>query len=275
MLIDWFTVGAQTVNFLILVWLLKRFLYKPILVAIDKREKRIADEIADADARKREAEQERDEFTKKNEKFDQQRSELLTKATEDVRVKRQELLDEVKNDADAMRTKQQQSLKRELTSLQAEITRRTQAEVFAIARHALSELAGTDLENRICDVFLARLREVNDEVKQTVRECKISESAPAKIRSSLELSSQQHDAIRKTLNEVFMTEMPVRFETNVELTSGIELTIDGQKIAWSIGDYIVSLQKNVAELLEDATSDDAALTPADAKAVDADASLAK
>jgi F-type H+-transporting ATPase subunit b len=42
MLIDWFTVGAQALNFLILVWLLKRFLYKPILDAIDAREKRIA-----------------------------------------------------------------------------------------------------------------------------------------------------------------------------------------------------------------------------------------
>ena len=48
MLIDWFTVGAQVLNFLILVWLLKRFLYKPILNAIDAREKRIAAELADA-----------------------------------------------------------------------------------------------------------------------------------------------------------------------------------------------------------------------------------
>jgi F-type H+-transporting ATPase subunit b len=45
MLIDWFTVGAQTLNFLILVWLMKRFLYKPILNAIDTREKRIAKEL--------------------------------------------------------------------------------------------------------------------------------------------------------------------------------------------------------------------------------------
>ena len=37
MLIDWFTVGAQALNFIILVWLLKRFLYKPILDAIDAR----------------------------------------------------------------------------------------------------------------------------------------------------------------------------------------------------------------------------------------------
>jgi hypothetical protein len=51
MLIDWFTVGAQIVNFLILVWLLKHFLYKPILNAIDAREKRIAGDGFTADHR--------------------------------------------------------------------------------------------------------------------------------------------------------------------------------------------------------------------------------
>jgi F0F1-type ATP synthase, subunit b len=55
MLIDWFTVGAQGLNFLILVWLMKRFLYRPILHAIDEREKRIAAELSDAEATKAEA----------------------------------------------------------------------------------------------------------------------------------------------------------------------------------------------------------------------------
>ena len=55
MLIDWFTVGAQALNFLILVWLMKRFLFKPVLDAIDAREKRIAAAIADADQKKAEA----------------------------------------------------------------------------------------------------------------------------------------------------------------------------------------------------------------------------
>ena len=75
MLIDWFTVAAQVLNFLILVWLLKRFLYRPILDAIDAREKRIAlAELADAAAKRTEAEQERDEFQHKNAAFEQQRA---------------------------------------------------------------------------------------------------------------------------------------------------------------------------------------------------------
>ena len=86
MLIDWFTVGAQALNFLILVWLMKRFLYKPILHAIDAREERIAKELADADAKKTEAQKERDEFAQKNHQFDQQRAALLSKATDEAQA---------------------------------------------------------------------------------------------------------------------------------------------------------------------------------------------
>jgi F-type H+-transporting ATPase subunit b len=121
MLIDWFTVGAQVVNFLILVWLLKRFLYKPILHAIDERERRIAKELADADTRKTEAEKERDEFQKRNDEFDEQREELLSKAKGEARAESQRLLEESRLAADALRAKQEDALKREQQSLNDEI----------------------------------------------------------------------------------------------------------------------------------------------------------
>ena len=102
MLVDWFTIVAQAINFLILVWLMKRFLYKPILNAIDEREKRIAAELADADAKKAEAQKERDEFQHKNEEFDQQRATLLSQATDEAKAERQRLLDEARKAADAV-----------------------------------------------------------------------------------------------------------------------------------------------------------------------------
>src|SRR5271165_4865540 len=110
MLIDWFTVGAQVLNFLILVWLLKHFLYKPILNAVDAREKRIAAELADADAKKTEAQKERDEFQHKNEVFDQQRAALLSKATEEATAERQRLLDDARKAADALSVKRAEAL---------------------------------------------------------------------------------------------------------------------------------------------------------------------
>src|SRR5450631_4387883 len=124
MLIDWFTVGAQTLNFLILVWLLKRFLYKPILDAIDAREKRIATELADADAKKAEATKERDEFKQKNDEFEKHRATLLAKATDEVKTQRLTLLDEARKAADQMSARREEALKNDARSLSQAISRR-------------------------------------------------------------------------------------------------------------------------------------------------------
>ena len=77
MKINWFTVIAQIINFLILVWLLKKFLYKPVLDAIDAREKKIVSRLEDAKTKKEEAKKEQDEFNEKNKQFDEQKKELI------------------------------------------------------------------------------------------------------------------------------------------------------------------------------------------------------
>ena len=154
MLIDWFTVGAQALNFIILVWLLKRFLYKPILNAIDAREKKIAAELADADAKRTQAQRERDEFEHKNQEFDQQRAALLTKATDEASTERQRLLENARQEAEALGAKRREALRTDAKAINQAIAQRIQQEVFEIARKALSDLAAESLEERMCEAFI-------------------------------------------------------------------------------------------------------------------------
>ena len=261
MLIDWFTVIAQVVNFLILVWLLKRFLYKPILDAIDAREKRIAKELADADTKRIEAEKERAEFQERNEELDRQRDELLSTAKEEATAERQSLLDEARQVAEAQRAKRQEALKREQQGLNDEIARRTREEVFAIARKALTDLATTSLEERLCDVFTRRLQEMDSQGKASLADALKKASDPAVVRSAFDLPAEQRTAIQKTLNETFSAEILVRFETAPDMISGIELTTNGQKVAWSIADYLASLEKGVDELLKEKDKREAEAEP--------------
>jgi len=251
MLIDWFTVGAQALNFLILVWLMKRFLYKPILHAIDEREQRIAKELADADAKKAEAQKERDEFQHKNEEFDQQRATLLSKATDEAKAERQRLLDEARQAADALSAKRQETLRNDAHNLNQAISRRAQQEVFAIARKALTDLATTSLEERLGEVFTRRLRTMDAQAKAGLGEALKKASEPALVRSAFDLPADQHAAIQNALNETFSADIRLRFETAPDLVSGIELTANGQKVAWSIADYLASLEKGVGELLKE------------------------
>jgi len=251
MLFDWFTVGAQALNFVILVWLMKRFLYKPILHAIDEREKRIATELANADKKKAEAQKECDEFQHKNEEFDRQRAALLSQATDEAKTELQRLLDEARLAADALSAKRQESLINDAHNLNQAISRRTQQEVFAIARKALTDLATTSLEERLCEVFTHRLREMDGQAKEGLAEAIKTAPDPVLVRSAFDLPAGQRVAIQNALNETFSAEIHIQFETAPELISGIELITNGQKVAWSIADYLVSLGKSVEELLKE------------------------
>lgn len=250
MLIDWFTVIAQVINFLILVWLLKRFLYQPIVSAIDARERRIATELANADAKKTEAQLERDAFQHKNEVFEQQRAALLSQVMDEAKAERLRLLDAARQESDSLRAKRKEALKSEQQSLSEALTRRAREEVFAIAHKALVDLAGTTLEERMAEVFLRRLRELDDAGRTKLKSAFKASSNPLLVRTAFILPPAHRFAIETAVKEILGSDTQVEFETAPDLVSGIEISTNGQKVAWSITDYLASLGQGVDELLK-------------------------
>lgn len=250
MLIDWFTIGAQALNFLLLVWLMKHFLYKPILGAIDTREKAVAKELADAGATMDEANKKQAEFQAKNEKFDQARAKLLKRTADEAAEERKKLLEEARLAAEALSAKRKETLENEAANLDKTILARCREEVFAMTRKVLSDLATTSLEERMCEVFIRRLRELDNGAKKILREAMVSGSEPACVRSTFELPTQQQTAIRKAIHDAFSTDIQVDFETSPDLVSGIDFSTHGQKLAWSISDYLSSMEKHIGDLLE-------------------------
>ncbi|MFY9261574.1 MAG: F0F1 ATP synthase subunit B [Gallionella sp.] len=243
MLIDWFTVAAQIANFLILVWLLKRFLYQPILQAIDAREKRIATQIAEAQQTAAAAQQQQAEFQRKNAEFDQQRAALFAEANATAQAERQTLLAAARSEADALRDKFQQSLQHEQQVLQQEILQHTQRQVFELTRKTLADLADAPLEQQIIAVFLRRLGELND-----TERAQLQTGAPI-VRSAFALTSvQQTDIIAALQNLAVGAHLFARpsFITDPDCISGIELTVEGYKLAWSVASYLQDLEKSVA-----------------------------
>jgi F-type H+-transporting ATPase subunit b len=92
---------------------------------------------------------------------------------------------------------------------------------------------------------------LDDEAKEGLAKALKSSSDPVRVRSAFDLPPEQQQAIQHALNEVFSAEIPVRYETAPNVISGIELTTNGQKVAWSIAEYLASLEKSVAELLKE------------------------
>jgi F-type H+-transporting ATPase subunit b len=248
MLIDWFTVAAQAINFLILVWLLKRFLYQPVLAAIDAREAKIAAELKDAAAKKAQAELERDDFKNKGEAFERQRQGLLRTATDEAGAERKRLLDAARQESDALREKLNAAVKSERLEINREIVTRTQQEVFAVARKALADLAGASLEDRIVKVFVGRLHDLpKNDSRPPAAPPRITS---ALVRSAFELPPPGRVQIEAAVHAWLGADTKVNFETVPDLVSGIEVTAAGLKMAWSIADYLASLDQSITTLLE-------------------------
>jgi F-type H+-transporting ATPase subunit b len=249
MLIDWFTVGAQALNFVILVWLLKHFLYQPILNAIDAREKGIASKLAGADAKQKDAQKEQDDFQSKNKAFDQQRAALLSKATDEVKAEHDRLLGDAHKEADSLRAGQATALRNDQARLGQEITRTASDEVFAIARRTLADLASASLEERVGAVFTRRLGEMDAKAKLTLGAALKTSPSAAIVRSAFDMPNGQRATIQNAVNETFSADIPLEFRTDHDTICGIELTANGQKIGWSIADYLTALDQKVGALL--------------------------
>ena len=249
MLIDWFTVGAQVLNFVVLVWLMKRFLYQPVLDAIAAREKRIADQIADAAAKETKAAGERKTFEDKNAAFDQQRADLMDKATADAKAAGLHLADEARKAAAVLAVQRQQALATQAGRLQQLIAGRAAHEVFAVARKTLTDLANVSLEERMVEVFTRRLSELPAAAKNQLAAALKQGTEPALLRSHFELPADQQAAIRNTINTSFCADVPLRFETAADTVCGIELSAGGQKLAWTIDEYLRDFEHDVAALL--------------------------
>ena len=252
MLIDWFTVAAQAINFFLLVWLLKRYLYMPILQAIDAREQRIKAQLADGAAQQEQAESEREKFHSKNEKFEQERAKLMQEAISEADSERQRLLEKARQDAQAERLKYQQNLALDAHKLKQTLSSKAAQEVFAITRQTLQDLASASLEEQVVAVFVKTLNELAAPVKSAVTEAlkATSGTEPAHLRSAFDLPQDLRINVQQAIKKTFNADIELIFETQLQLINGIELIAGGQKLAWSIDDYLLRLEETINALLE-------------------------
>jgi F-type H+-transporting ATPase subunit b len=249
--INWFTVIAQILNFLVLAWLLKRYLYKPILEAIDVREKRIVTQIANAEKKDADATKKSDEFQNKNKVFDQERDILMTKAKEEAKVEGQRLLEEARKDSLDLSKKLEASLKEEQLHLGSEIVRRTKVEVFSIVRKPLKDLVNTNLEDQIVNVLVNRLKRLSEEEKKVLDNAfKANQPAEIVVQSMYELNPTQQNVIADSFKQALNLSASFKFEQNSDLMSGIELNANGYTIAWSISEYLSSMEKAIDEVVK-------------------------
>lgn len=249
MLIDWFTVIAQIVNFLILVGLLKYFLYGRILRAMDQREERIASRLEEAQQRKQEAEEERQHYQARQRELKQQQDDILDQTREKAEAERKRLLDEAREEVEEVKSKWYEALEREKTTFLQDLRQRAGQQVYHITRQALEDLATADLEQQIVEAFCRRLQELPQEKRRELTDI-LRQGSEATITSAFDLSQAARQKIEGILQDYMQDGANLRYQTSPEVISGIELKAPGHKIAWSLDHYLEALEAETREMLE-------------------------
>ena len=250
--INWFTFFAQILNFFVLIFVLQRFLYKPITKAMARREKTIRDRLSSASQQKEEAEQEVKHYEEMQQKFTDQKTELLTQAKSEVEQTRLGLLKEMQESVATERSQWQTSLQRQKDSFLREVGERTMQQLQASVRRVLTDLAESELETQIARVFLQKLRSLTETERTeltTTLTASTKESIPLTLVSTFTLPTDICAAIATVLQDYFNAVGSAKIELTSEIQSslicGIELRSTGYKLAWSMDAYLDTITENL------------------------------
>lgn len=249
MLFDWFTVAAQIVNFLILMYLLKRFLYKPVLDAIDARERRIANLLNDAKTSQEKAAKQQAELTRKNAAFESEKTKLFEQVKAQAATQSAQMLEKVAKDVAKQREQWLQALQNEQDALDQTISQRTRQEIIHLARRTLADLSDTELEQQIVNTLLRRVKNMSTHEHERFEQTAVGEQQLI-LRSAFNFTDEQQALLSQSIQELLPSQPSIRFEIDTTLLGGVELIGNGHKLSWNITAYISDLNASIKRIIE-------------------------
>lgn len=248
MLIDWFTVAAQVVNFLILVWLLKRFLYDRIIKAIDQREADIAARFEKAQAEQDVAARKQGELDQRRRELEEKSGALMIEAKEQAEQRRQELVKQAKLEVEGQRDNWREALERDRQGLAGDLARLAGQGAAGMARRAMEDLAGEEVDHRSLEVFLDKLGGLEGDERRELKSA-LGQAETMEVRSAFELDEQQRRRIGQALGELLGEEPELEFSREPKLILGLEVRVPGRKLAWSMDEYLGEMEQQLVERL--------------------------
>ncbi|MCF3593976.1 F0F1 ATP synthase subunit B [Rhodobacteraceae bacterium LMO-12] len=244
MSIDWITVAAQIANFLVLVWLLKRFLYRPILDGIDAREREIAARMAEAATLCEAAEAAKAEHKAEIEGLQSGREDLLAQAREAAEAERDAVLRQARERLERERLAREEERIAETRRFRADLQHKGATALVALTRKALNDLAGETLEERIVARAATRLSQMTGDLTAAA-----GDGREAVITTRDTLRPQNRRQLEDQLKKA-MPAIEVTFKTDPGQSPGLNLRLGGAQLGWSVDSYVEGLQDILDEQAE-------------------------
>lgn len=242
MSIDWFTVFAQIINFLILIWLLKRLLFRPVINAMERREAGISGRLQQADKKMAEAEEIQQRYQLLLQQLENKKDTLIAEAREQAEKEKNTLLQQL---SEEMQNRQMQ-FKADMLDQQQQLSDligKTLAEkALLLSRAIIGQLADMTLEQRIIELFLKQLSRLPDAEQDSIKQ--LLQQHGATFITGFQLNDENRLALQQWLG-AFAPSSQCAFEQNETITCGISLESGGRSWEWNIDHVLKELKTDL------------------------------
>ncbi|MEP6288268.1 MAG: hypothetical protein ABJ079_00040 [Marinomonas sp.] len=243
MSIDWITVAAQIANFLVLVGLLKRFLYRPILDGIDAREVEITNRMQEAVQAKEQAQAVEQDYEDKMQTLNVAQSEMTETIRKSAEAQRDDLLAEAQKRLETESATWKAHLDEETHKYTAKMHRAGARALLSLTRKALIDLADETLEARMAHHLVGQFGPMAPDLKRAA-----GQATEAVITSQGLLQDSVKKELTAELRGVF-PKIEMRFGTDEEQAPGLVLRVGGAQLSWTVESYIDGLGSLIEEQL--------------------------
>ena len=222
--LDWTTFILEIVNFLVLVWILKHFLYRPVLAVIARRRAQIEEALSEARDTRQQADTLKEQFEGRLAGWETERETAHAKLLEEVAVERQHLMTAVAKAMDEERAKRKAIEERQQQEWLRAAAEQGVAQGQAFATRLLQRLAGPELEAGLFGLLLQELGQLPEQQHTDL----IASAGPGsrlKVLSAYPLSAQQRSELTSALQTLLGQQIPAEFDEQAELVAGFLITL--------------------------------------------------
>ncbi|MFP3914073.1 MAG: F0F1 ATP synthase subunit delta [Actinomycetota bacterium] len=255
MLIDWFTVVAQLINFAILVVALKYLLYDRVIEAMERRRASIAAREREAEERSRAADERIHELERERRELQDRREEMLAEAGREAAERRSELLGEVRDEVQRREEEWKESIRLRQESLLADLQQLTGEKAVAIAERVLRDLADESMERTLIRRLAERIDELSQEEQSALAEALREEGSVVEVRGGFELSEDSKSRIQAALRRLAGDfDRKLTYRRDPALIAGVVIQVGPRSVGWTMDGYLDDLKAEFNAVLRNEVS---------------------
>jgi len=223
--LSWPTFALEIVNFLVLVWLLKRFLYKPVLDAIARRKAAIDKTLADAAAKEAGARRLEEQYRNRLAEWAGEKELLRADLAREISAQRGQMMAGLEGALKQEREKARVLEQRRLDDLRQQTEEEGLAKGVEFTARLLARAAGPELEAKLVDLALADLPQLSEEQTKALRSACRQGGLRVEVASAFPLGGAQRDLIVKGLKAVTEDKIAVDFHEDGALLAGLRISV--------------------------------------------------